>query len=106
MRIVILSILLATVCAFQAPYPASVSSSRGRHPPHYMSSTTEEEVVPIVVEGQNVELTPALTDYVTKRIGGHLNKLFSTNGAVRECDVILSVSKNPKVRVATVVASL
>jgi len=60
-----------------------------------MSSTTED--IPVVVKGQNIELTPAIVDYVNKRIGGTIGKL-SSNGAVRECDVILSVSKNPKVR--------
>ena len=60
------------------------------------SASTSTEV-PIIVNGQNIELTPALVDHVNKRIGGTLNKL-SSNGAVKECDVILSVSKNPKVR--------
>ena len=53
-------------------------------------------VVPIIIDGRNIEVTPALEEYVSKRIGGTLNKL-SSNGAIRECDVILSVSKNPKV---------
>jgi hypothetical protein len=61
-----------------------------------VSSEVEKEA-PIIITGRNIELTPALVDYVNKRIGGPLKKLAS-NGAIRECDVHLSVSKNPKVR--------
>ena len=57
------------------------------------TATTE---VPIILNGQNIELTPALVEHVNKRIGSQLNKLAS-NGAIRECDVVLSVNKNPKV---------
>jgi len=59
-----------------------------------MSSTDVD--VPIVLNGQNIELTPALVEHVNKRIGATLSKL-ANNGAVRECDVVLSVNKNPKV---------
>lgn len=94
-------LLAATVSdAFQhvaAPGSSGRGSPAFRQQPLRMSST-ETGNAPIVVKGQNVELTPALTDYVEKRIGGHLNKLSGSDGAVRECDVILSVSKNPKVR--------
>ena len=51
----------------------------------------------IAIAGNNLELTPALTDYVNKRIGGNLSKL-TNNGSIRECEVHLSVNKNPKVR--------
>lgn len=54
--------------------------------------------VPIILNGQNIDLTPALVDHVNKKIGAPLKKLAS-HGAVTECDVILSVNKNPKVRV-------
>ena len=61
-------------------------------------STTEDALdVPLVVEGKNIEVTDALMAHIQKRIGGPLKKL-SGNGLVTECDVILSVSKNPKVR--------
>jgi putative sigma-54 modulation protein len=59
-------------------------------------AATETEV-PVIINGQNIELTPALVEHVNKRIGGQINKLAS-NGAIQECDVILSVSKNPKVK--------
>ena len=50
----------------------------------------------IVVNGHNIELTSSLVEYINKRIGNILSKL-AKNGAVRECDVVLSVNKNPKV---------
>lgn len=50
----------------------------------------------LVLTGNNIELTPALQEYAQKRIGGLLEKL--GGGIVRECEVHLSVSKNPKVK--------
>ena len=50
----------------------------------------------LVLTGNNIDLTPALEDYAQKRIGGLLEKL-GGGGIVRECEVHLSVSKNPKV---------
>jgi Sigma 54 modulation protein / S30EA ribosomal protein len=67
---------------------ATVDSSAASSPPS----------LPIIINGQNIPLTDALVDHVNKRIGNTLSKLIK-NGAVRECDVHLSVSKNPKVRV-------
>lgn len=60
------------------------------------ASTEEALNVPLVVEGKNVEVTDALMAHIEKKIGGPLKKL-SGSGQVIECDVILSVSKNPKV---------
>lgn len=51
----------------------------------------------LVLTGNNIDLTPALEDYAQKRIGGLLEKL-GGGGIVRECEVHLSVSKNPKVK--------
>lgn len=60
------------------------------------SSEADATTVPLVISGRNLEVTDALTDHVKKRIGNVVNKL-SGNNVVKECDVILSVSKNPKV---------
>jgi len=60
-------------------------------------STTESSAVPIVVTGNNVEVTPALRDYVNKKLERTLGKLA---GAGIACDVHLSVNKNPKVKQA------
>ena len=51
----------------------------------------------LVLTGNNIDLTPALEEYAEKRIGGLLDKL-GGGGLVRECEIHLSVSKNPKVR--------
>jgi len=98
MRFTILQLLgLATVS-----FSFSTSSpflSHQRWAAQQLSSTVESSSdadVPIVLSGKNIDLTPALVEYVNKRIGGNLNKLAST-GNIRECEVHLSVSKNKKV---------
>ena len=60
-------------------------------------STEAEASVAITITGNNIDLTPALQEYVEKRIGRPLNKL-GGDGIVRDCEVHLSVYKNPKVR--------
>ena len=70
----------------------------------YLSMSTEEASassttatsVPIVVTGNNVDLTEALTDYITAKIDRTVGKM-SSSGAVMDCDVHLTVNKNPKV---------
>lgn len=61
-----------------------------------LHSTTE---TPIFVTGNNVEVTPALKDYVIKKVEKTLGKLTNVGVAI-ECDVHLSVNKNPKVKKA------
>ena len=113
MRCIVGSFLAAQIQAFSVHVPISsmvglVASHRkishSSHKGLYSSSTEvndQETTVPIILNGQNIELTPALTEYVNKRIGGILRKLASS-GSVRECDVVLSVNKNPKVRIVLV----
>jgi putative sigma-54 modulation protein len=60
-------------------------------------STESTQDINLVVNGRNIELTPAISEYVEKKIGAPLRKLAS-GGVVRECDVHLSVNKNPKVK--------
>ncbi len=62
-----------------------------------MAKEVVKQDVNLVLTGNNIELTPALQGYVEKRIGGLLQKL-GGGGIVKECDVHLSVYKNPKVR--------
>jgi hypothetical protein len=80
---------LASISAF-APAP----SFRPRTGSLQMSST--ESVVPIIITGNNIDVTPALSDYVNKKLSNTVGKLTST-GIVLDCDVHLSVNKNPKV---------
>lgn len=63
-----------------------------------VDTTTSNTKLPhIVMTGHNIELTASLVEYINKRIGNILSKL-ANHGAVRECDVVLSVNKNPKVK--------
>lgn len=61
------------------------------------SSPDSNDQVPIIITGNNIEVTPALMDYVKKKVSRTLGKLRS-NGAAKDCDVHLSVNKNPKVK--------
>lgn len=67
----------------------SASSSSNLH----MSSPVK---VPITISGDNIDLTPALSDYVNQKVDRTLGKLSSVS-AVSHCDVYLTVNKNPKV---------
>lgn len=96
-----LSLLLLSSAAIQGFAPANLHPAI--HAPatsSFLSASVEDtsvDGITLVVEGKNIEVTDALSEYVDKRIGNTLEKL-SGDGSVRECDVILSVSKNPKVR--------
>jgi len=48
------------------------------------------------ITGNNIELTPALTDYVNTKLGKVVGKL--SNSGFLECNVNLIVNKNPKVK--------
>lgn len=89
--LLLLLCLRFSVDAFVSPVP--ISSTPSNTALHLSSIPAP----PLLVSGVNIDLTPAIESYVDKRIGKTLEKL-SKNGAVRECDVILSVNKNPKVR--------
>jgi len=52
--------------------------------------------VPITITGDNIDLTPAISDYVNQKVDRTLGKLSSVS-AVSHCDVFLTVNKNPKV---------
>jgi len=60
-------------------------------------STEADAGIDISLTGNNIEVTPALQEYVSKRIGGPLKKL-GGDGIVMDCEVNLSVYKNPKVK--------
>ena len=51
----------------------------------------------LVLTGNNIDLTDSLKEHAEKRIGGLLDKL-GNGGLVKECEIHLSVSKNPSVR--------
>ena len=72
--------------------PASNAKNHLSFPSLKMST----ESVNYVVTGNNIEMTPSLNEYVNKKLDKVIGKL-SASGAVQECDVHLSVNKNPKV---------
>lgn len=92
-RFSVIILLLSQVNGFFV----SPQTSARKHSPLF-STEAGQQAIPIILNGQNLELTPALEEYVNKRIGGALQKL-ANSGSVRECDVVLSVSRNPKVRI-------
>lgn len=77
---------------------AFTNTHTARNPPStalFMADSVETGTQ-LVLTGNNIDLTDALQEYADKRIGGLLDKL--GNGIVQECEVHLSVSKNPKVK--------
>ncbi len=57
-----------------------------------MSST---ESVSYVITGNNIEVTSALNDYVKTKLDKIVGKI--STSSISECDVHLTVNKNPKV---------
>jgi hypothetical protein len=103
MKRLLLSLLLllslSAAAAFVTPRPSAATVLGNSHhfqPLFSSSEAADIKPVPLIINGQNIELTEAIVEHVTRRIGGVVNKLAGRN-LIRECDVILSVSKNPKV---------
>lgn len=93
MRLSALLLLPYLTCAFTGPHYAHKPTGT------VLQVAAEPETdsdINLIVNGNNIDLTPALSSYVEKRIGAPLRKLGS-GGVVREVDVHLSVCKNPKV---------
>ena len=86
------TITAALVGSAVAFIPQQSSLVHGRSSALRMST----EAVPITVTGNNIEVTPALNEYVVKKLERTVGKLASS-GAVKDCDVHLIVNKNPKV---------
>lgn len=99
MRTTTLLLLIASTSAFTFAPP---SASRGVAGRTKLFMADVAKTVPIVITGNNIEVTPALMDYVNKKLDRTLGKL-SNSGAILECDVHLSVNKNPKVSTACII---
>ena len=94
--LMILFSTMATSSAFSLVHPFAptrVSASNNNKKGLHMSSAVK---VPITITGDNIDLTPALTEYVNLKVDRTLGKLSSVS-AVSHCDVYLTVNKNPKV---------
>lgn len=93
----LLLLLLAPLSTSAFTLPPCQPASRNPSTTAVFLSDSVETGTNLVLTGNNIDLTPALEDYAQKRIGGLLEKL-GGGGLVRECEVHLSVSKNPKVK--------
>lgn len=60
------------------------------------STTAADETAKIIITGNNIEVTPALSDYVETKLEKTLEKFKSDN--IKEVDVHMVVNKNPKVK--------
>lgn len=90
------TLLLSTSVALSTAFsPVPVIPSR------YSTSTALQSSVevPVTIAGDNIDLTPAISDYVNEKVERTLGKLSSV-AAVSHCDVYLTVNKNPKVNLA------
>ena len=88
-----LMFLFSTMAISSAFTPAPQSTARTANTALHMSSPVK---VPITITGDNIDLTPAISDYVNSKVDRTLGKLSSV-AAVSNCDVFLTVNKNPKV---------
>eukprot|EP00584_Thalassiosira_punctigera_P000023 CAMPEP_0172532184 /NCGR_PEP_ID=MMETSP1067-20121228/5323_1 /TAXON_ID=265564 ORGANISM="Thalassiosira punctigera, Strain Tpunct2005C2" /NCGR_SAMPLE_ID=MMETSP1067 /ASSEMBLY_ACC=CAM_ASM_000444 /LENGTH=233 /DNA_ID=CAMNT_0013316661 /DNA_START=285 /DNA_END=986 /DNA_ORIENTATION=- len=84
---------MATSSAFSPAPQLSARTANANSQGLHMSSPVK---VPITISGDNIDLTPALSDYVNQKVDRTLGKLSSVAG-VSNCDVFLTVNKNPKV---------
>lgn len=83
---------ITTSSAFTTLTQRSFSSISKIASPLQMST----ESVSYVITGNNIDVTPALHDYVDSKLDKIIGKISSN--AISECDVHLSVNKNPKVK--------
>ena len=93
MRSSLMLISMASSAVAFCPVP-QFTTSRATSSNLHMSSPVK---VPITITGDNIDLTPAISDYVNEKVERTLGKL-SYVAAVSHCDVYLTVNKNPKVR--------
>jgi hypothetical protein len=85
-------ILLTALATSDAFAPNANLSTRNMNVNHGLQMTVK---VPITLTGDNIDLTPALTDYTNQKLERTLGKLSTVSG-VTACDVLLTVNKNPK----------
>eukprot|EP01083_Nonionella_stella_P194845 718344_1 len=91
-----LSLLLsASLLASSSAFAPSANNQRASvMAPLHMST----ESVSYVITGNNIDVTPALNEYVTSKLDKIVGKI--STSAISECDVHLTVNKNPKVKEA------
>lgn len=92
------SLLLATLPLFSSVVVAFVPHNLNHNIPHAAQQLRmSSEVNNYAITGNNLEMTPALNDYVTTKLDKVIGKLSST-GLIEGCSVHLTVNKNPSVK--------
>ena len=87
------TLISALLISSAAAFTSNTPFVRVNHASPLSMST---EAVNYVISGNNIEVTTALSEYVETKLDRTVGKL-SASGAVQECDVHLTVNKNPKV---------
>lgn len=83
--------IITSVSAFAPLAQNPLSSVSKMVSPLHMST----ESVSYVITGNNIDVTPSLNNYVSTKLDKIVGKISSN--AISECDVHLTVNKNPKV---------
>jgi len=86
-------LITASILSGAAAFAPQISSN------HRMAATSlamSTENISYVITGNNIDVTPSLNEYVNKKLDKIVGKLSAD--AIQECDVHLSVNKNPKVK--------
>jgi len=93
-----LSSVLLTALPLFSSVVAFVPHSLNHNVPHAVSQLRmSSEVNNYAITGNNLEMTPALNDYVTTKLDKVIGKLSNT-GLIEGCSVHLTVNKNPSVK--------
>jgi len=92
------SALLTTLPLLSSVVEAFVPHNLNQNIPHAVQQLRmSSEVNNYAITGNNLELTPALNDYVTTKLDKVIGKLSNT-GLIEGCSVHLTVNKNPSVK--------
>lgn len=94
--------MISTALLIIAPILTSVTAFTPVQQPHHFVRHSSNAPLHMstpgnyAITGNNIDLTPALSDYVTTKLDKVIGKL-SSSGLIEGCSVHLTVNKNPKV---------
>lgn len=94
-----LSLLLSASIISTSSAFAPLAANNHHHHIHRSLAPTlhmSTESVSYVITGNNIDVTPALNEYVSTKLDKIVGKI--STSAISECDVHLTVNKNPKVK--------
>lgn len=94
-----LSLLLSASIISASSAFAPLAANNHHHHIHRSLAPTlhmSTESVSYVITGNNIDVTPALNEYVSTKLDKIVGKI--STSAISECDVHLTVNKNPKVK--------